>query len=113
MSKTVGLAATFPAALVADRPMSAALVTRSGWSSSHCHSGPLFGPEFVGCHQVAVAAWVAEGWWAAMPGLAAAVAASKPSPLMMMAADFMALPLFLYVVISCWQSPSWFLAAWI
>ena len=48
-----------------------ALATRNGWSSSHCHSGPLFGPELVGCHQVAAAAWdawVAGEWSAAKAG---------------------------------------------
>src|SRR5579859_888734 len=93
MSKTVGLAATFPAAFVAPTPMSAALPTRSGWSSSHCHSGPLSGPELVGCHQVAAAAGVAVGYSAALAGLLAWVAARRPSPLMTIAADFMALPL--------------------
>src|SRR5579859_5893922 len=107
MSYTVGLAATAPAAFVAARPMSAALPTRNGWSSSHCHSGPLFGPELVGRHQVAVPArdaWVAGAWSAAMAGPAEYVAASRPSPLRMMAADFIAL--LLSAGLPCWQSPS-------
>src|SRR5438552_4768181 len=94
ISKTVGLAATCPVAFVAAMPMSAALPTRSGWSSSHCHWGPLFGPELVGCHQVADwDTWLAGAWSAAAAGLLAWVAASRPSPLRMMAADFMAVPL--------------------
>src|SRR5579863_7002931 len=79
MSYTVGLAATAPAAFVAARPMSVALPTRNGWSSSHCHSGPLFGPELVGCHQEAAAAcdpWAAGACAAALAGLAVCAAAN-------------------------------------
>jgi hypothetical protein len=81
------LGAFFPAAFVAPEPMSVALRVFSAWSSSHWNSGPLFGPELVGCHHVRGLPAVREG---AADAPEHAMASSRLIPEATMAALFTA-----------------------